>query len=156
MWRRRPEVVGGDSPGGGARGGGAMMDGARDARHAAGRRHIAMFVPATVPAAVREAEVAAVVACGGHCEDGGSVDQLTKAILKAIEDHRRQEEEAAAVAAGHLPSWLAALEIITCPSLVLPLTVITTMAMALSQGWLKLESVDLGEIIKDLYGHRWE
>ncbi|KAL6880571.1 hypothetical protein ACP4OV_012136 [Aristida adscensionis] len=115
-----------------------------------------MFVPATVPAAVREAEVVAAAACGGHCEGGCSVDQLMKAILKAIEDHCRQEEAAAAVTAGHLPSWLAALEIIMCPSLVLPLTVITTMALALSQGWLKLESVDLGEIIKDLYSHRWE
>ncbi|KAL6841139.1 hypothetical protein ACP4OV_029108 [Aristida adscensionis] len=83
---------------------------------------------------------------------------MTKTILKAIEDHRHQEEEAAASAAlaARPPSWLAALEIVTRPSLVVPLAVLTTVAVALSQGWLKLEPVDLGEIVKDLYGRRRE
>ncbi|KAL6909778.1 hypothetical protein ACP4OV_001437 [Aristida adscensionis] len=84
----------------------------------------------------------------------GSSGQMMEAILKAIEDRRRQEEKAAASAAlaACPPSWLAALQIATRPNLVVPLAVLTTVAVALSQGWLKLEPVDLGEIIKDLYG----
>ncbi|KAL6842876.1 hypothetical protein ACP4OV_027189 [Aristida adscensionis] len=83
---------------------------------------------------------------------------MTETILKAIEVRRRQEEKAAASAAlaSRPLSWLAALEIVTCPSLVVPLAVQTTVVVALSQGWLKLELVDLGEIIKDLYGRRRE
>ncbi|KAL6845345.1 hypothetical protein ACP4OV_024840 [Aristida adscensionis] len=168
MWRRRPEAVGGGSPGGGARGGDAVMDGVRDARRdAGGRRQIAVFVLAAAVAAAREAEVAPTAAGGGHYEAGAwlvSSDQdpglrrMTEAILKAIEDRRREEEDAAASAAlaARPPSWLAALEILTCPSLVVPHAVLTTVAVALSQGWLKLEPVDLGEIIKDLYGCRRE
>ncbi|KAL6871506.1 hypothetical protein ACP4OV_014335 [Aristida adscensionis] len=163
MWRR-PEAIDGGGPGGGARGGGAVMDGARDARRGtSGRRQIAMFVPA---AAAMEAEVAPAAAGGGHYEAGSLVHQdqdpglrrMTEAILKAIEDRRRQEEEAAASAAlaARPPNWLAALEIVTRPSLVVPLAVLTTVTMALSQDWLKLEPVDLGEIIKDLYGRRPE
>ncbi|KAL6907935.1 hypothetical protein ACP4OV_002105 [Aristida adscensionis] len=101
---------------------------------------------------------------GGHYEADGLVYQdqdpglrrMTEAILKAIEDRRRKEEEAAASAAltARPPSWLAALEIVMRPSLVVPLAVLTTVAVARSQGWLKLELVDLGEIIKDLYGRR--
>ncbi|KAL6843455.1 hypothetical protein ACP4OV_026777 [Aristida adscensionis] len=106
----------------------------------------------------------AAAASDGHYEGSGLVDQdpdpslhrLTEAILKAIEDRRCQEEEAAAAVTVCSPSSLAALEIITRPSLVLPLAVITTMAVALSHGWLKLELVDLGEIVKDLYGGRRE
>ncbi|KAL6848743.1 hypothetical protein ACP4OV_021326 [Aristida adscensionis] len=165
MWRR-VEAVGGGGPGGAARSGCAVMDGTRDARRGAGsRRQIAVFVPA-VAAAAREAEVAPAAAGGGHYEAGGLVHQdqdpglrrMTEAIVKAIEDRRHQEEEAAASAAlaSRPPSWLAALEIVTRPSLVVPLAVLTTIAVALSQGWLKLEPVDLGEIIKDLYGCRRE
>ncbi|KAL6846381.1 hypothetical protein ACP4OV_023829 [Aristida adscensionis] len=138
------------------------MGGARDARRATGHRHTVVFVLATAPAAASEAEVAPATAGSGHCEGGGLVDQdpdpslrrLIEAILKAIEDRRCQEEEAAAAVAGCLPSWLAALEIITRPSLILPLAVITTVAVDLSQGWLKLEPVNLGEIVKDIYGRR--
>ncbi|KAL6875712.1 hypothetical protein ACP4OV_013225 [Aristida adscensionis] len=114
----------------------------------------------------REAEVAPAAACGGHCEGGGLVNQdpdsglrkVTEAIPKAIEDRRCQDEEALASAAlaARPPSWLAALEIVTCPTLVVPLAVLGNVAVALSQGWLKLEPADLGEIVKDLYGHRRE
>ncbi|KAL6868250.1 hypothetical protein ACP4OV_015095 [Aristida adscensionis] len=134
-----------------------------DGRHAGHEaRHLssthAVFLPATAPAAAREADVASAAACGGKVDqdlDPG-LRRLTKAILKAIEDRHRHEEEVAAAAAcmGHSPSWLAALEIITLPSFVVPLAVITTVAVALSQDWLKLEPVDLGEIVKDLYGRR--
>ncbi|KAL6851547.1 hypothetical protein ACP4OV_020480 [Aristida adscensionis] len=166
MWRRRPEAVGGGGPGRGARDGGAVMDGARDARRGAGsRRQIAVFVPARA-AAAREAEVALAATGGGHYEAGGLVHQdqdpglrrMTETILKAIEDRRRQEEEAAASAAlaARPPSLLAALEIVMRPSLVVPLTVLSTVAVALSQCWLKLEPVDLGEVVKDLYGRRQE
>ncbi|KAL6909800.1 hypothetical protein ACP4OV_001459 [Aristida adscensionis] len=170
MWRRRPEAVGTGGPGRGARGGGAVMNGAWDARRGAGgRRQIAVFVPAAAAAATtaaREAEVAPAAAGGGHYEAGGMVHQdqdpglrrMTEAILKAIEDRRHQEEEAAAYAAlaARPPSWLAALEIVTRPSLIVQLAVLTTVAVALSQGWLKLEPVDLGWINMDLYGRRWE
>ncbi|KAL6848919.1 hypothetical protein ACP4OV_021502 [Aristida adscensionis] len=174
MWRRTPEAVGGGGgPGGGAHGGGTVMDGARDARRGAGsRRQIVVFVP-TAAVATREAELAPAAAGGVHYEAGGGHNEadglvhqdqdpglrkMTEAILKATEDRRRQEEEAAASAAlaARPPSWLAALEIVTRPSLVVPLAVLTTVAVALSQGWLKLESVDLGEIVKDLYGRRRE
>ncbi|KAL6875637.1 hypothetical protein ACP4OV_013150 [Aristida adscensionis] len=166
MWRRRPEAVDGGGPGGGARGGCAVMDGTRDARRSAGgHRQIAVFVPAAVVAA-REAEVAPAAAGGGYYEAGGLVHQdqdpglrrMTETILKAIEDRRRQEEEATAFAAlaARPSSWLAALEIVTRPSLAVPLAVLTTVVVALSQGWLNLEPDDLGEIIKDLYGRRRE
>ncbi|KAL6865031.1 hypothetical protein ACP4OV_016182 [Aristida adscensionis] len=166
MWRRRPEAVGGGGPGEGARSGGAVMDSTRDARRSlGGRRQIAMFVPAAA-AAAREAEVAPAAAGGGHYEAGGLVHQdqdpglrrMTETILKAIEDRLHQEEEATASSAlaARPPNWLAALEFVRCPSLVVPLAVLTTVAVALSQGWLKLELVDLREIIKDLYGRRRE
>ncbi|KAL6840667.1 hypothetical protein ACP4OV_029531 [Aristida adscensionis] len=113
-----------------------------------------------------EAEGAPEAAGDGHYEAGGLVHQdqdpglrrMTETILKAIEDRRRQEEEATASAAlaARPPSWLAALEIVTRPSLVVPLAVLTMVAVALSQGWLKLEPVDLGEIVKDLYSRRRE
>ncbi|KAL6841681.1 hypothetical protein ACP4OV_028510 [Aristida adscensionis] len=167
MWRRNPEAVGGGGPGGGARGGGSVMNSARDARRGAGgHRQIAVFVPAAAAAAAaaREAEVALAAVCGGHYDAGGLVHQdqdpglrrMTEAILKAIEDRRRQEEEAAASAALTARPPLAALEIVTRPSLVVPLAVLTTVAVALSKGLLKVEPVDLGEIIKDLYGRRRE
>ncbi|KAL6863722.1 hypothetical protein ACP4OV_016625 [Aristida adscensionis] len=59
-------------------------------------------------------------------------------------------------ARGPSADWLAALEIVTRPSLVVPLAMLSTIVVALSHGWLKLEPVDLGEIIKDLYGHHRE
>ncbi|KAL6893528.1 hypothetical protein ACP4OV_007626 [Aristida adscensionis] len=167
MWRRSPEAVGGGGLGGGARGGGALMDGARDVRRgAARRRQIAVFVPAAAPAAAREAEVALAAAGGGHYEGGSLVyrydpdpglRRMTEAILKATEDRHRQKEEEAAAPAGRAARsliWLDVLEIVTRLSLVVPLAVLTTVAVALSQGWLKLEPVDLGEIVKDLYGRR--
>ncbi|KAL6899195.1 hypothetical protein ACP4OV_005853 [Aristida adscensionis] len=167
MWRRRrTEAVVCGGPGEGARGSGVMMDSARDVRRgAADRRQSTAFVPAAAPTTVREAEVAPAAAGGGHYEGGGLVHQvnpylprMTEAILKAIEDRRRQKAEAAASAAraARPLSCLSALEIVTCPSLVVPLAVLTTVAGALSQGWLKLEPVDLGEIVKDLYGRRGE
>ncbi|KAL6909630.1 hypothetical protein ACP4OV_001289 [Aristida adscensionis] len=164
MWRRRPEAVGGGGPGGGARGGGDVMDGAWDARRGAGgRQQIAVFVLAAVTA--REAEVAPTAAGSGHYEAGGLVHQdqdpglrrMAETILNAIEDrHRREEAAASAALAARPPTWLAALEIVMRPSLVVPLVVLTTVAVALSQGCLKLEPVDLGEIVKDLYGRRRE
>ncbi|KAL6839851.1 hypothetical protein ACP4OV_029661 [Aristida adscensionis] len=95
---------------------------------------------------------------GARDDPDPGLRRMTKAILKAIEDRCRQEEEAAASAAraARPPCWLAVLEIVTRPSLVMPLAMLTTVAVALSQGWLKLEPVDLGEIVKDLYGRRRE